>query len=50
MPVIRSLVMNELMTGKGNKTIRLVVLLYVYMHIHITCSIFLVLHPYSIIT
>lgn len=32
MPVIRSLVMNELMTGKGSKTIRLVELLYIYAH------------------
>ena len=50
MPVIRSLVMNELMTGKVSKTIRLVELLYIYMYIHITSSSFLVLHPYSVIT
>jgi len=34
MPVIRSLVMNELMTGKVSKTIRLVELLYIYVHTH----------------
>ena len=40
MPVISALVMNELMTGKGSKTIWLVELLYIYMYIHITSSSF----------